>query len=120
MILHDQTLADCLKDLNCWISMFKRLLMRLLSSRMNINFESPLHDYVRRSDMWKGNITEENIRTIEIKSNIRLKHGFIILKGLEANCKEGNPALQRTNAISPPPSSVQRNNRSRRRSDLRD
>jgi hypothetical protein len=120
MILHDQTLADCLKDLNCWISMFKRLLMRLLSSRMNINFESPLHDYVRRSDMWKGNITEENVRSIEIKSNIRLKHAFIILKGLEANCKEGNPALQRTNVISPPPSSVQRNNRSRRRSDLRD
>jgi hypothetical protein len=88
MILHDQTLADCLKDLNCWINMFKRLLMRLLSSRMNINFESPLHDYVRRSDMWKGNITEENIRTIEIRRDIRLKHAFIILKGLEAELNE--------------------------------
>jgi hypothetical protein len=88
IILHDQTLADCLKDLNCWISMFKRLLMRLLSSRMNINFESPLHDYVRRSDMWKGNITEENIRTVEIRRDIRLKHAFIILKRLEAELNE--------------------------------
>jgi hypothetical protein len=31
----------------------------------------------------KGNITEENIRTIEIRRDIDLKHVFIILKRIE-------------------------------------
>jgi hypothetical protein len=84
MISHNNNLANCFKDLNCWINMFKRLLVRLLSPKVNINFELPLHDYVKRTDMWKGNITVDNIRTIEINDNIHLKHAFIILKGLEA------------------------------------
>jgi hypothetical protein len=84
MILHNENIADCFKNLICWISMLKRLLVRLLSPKININFELPLHDYVKRTDMWTGNITENNIRTIEMKNNIRLKHTFIILKGLEA------------------------------------
>jgi hypothetical protein len=138
IILHDRTIADCLKDLNCWISMFKRLLMRLLSSRMNINYESSLHEYVRRSDMWKGNITEENIRTIEIKSNIRLKHAFIILKGLEAEFNEklatGNdgsvmnneseqqnrrPIIQRTNSVLGPRNPLTKRKESKKKSNVR-
>jgi hypothetical protein len=33
--------------------------------------------------MWKGNVTEEDIKTIEIDNNVCLKHAFVILKGLE-------------------------------------
>jgi hypothetical protein len=39
-ILHNEALAESLKDLTIWISMFKRLLVRLLLLKMNINFES--------------------------------------------------------------------------------
>jgi hypothetical protein len=63
--------------------MFKRLLVRILLSNVDINLESPLLDYIQRSDMWKGNVTEDDIKTIEIDNNVRLKHAFIILKGLE-------------------------------------
>jgi hypothetical protein len=88
MIIHNGNIAHYFKDLICWISMFKRLLVRLLSPKVHINFESSLHNYVKRTDMWKGNITEDNIRTLEIKNDVRLKHAFIILKGLEAKQEE--------------------------------
>mgnify|MGYP006983380357 FL=1 len=80
MISNDKNLHD----LNIWIGMFKRLLVRLLLSKVNINFDSSLHQYVKRNDMWKGNITVDNLRSIEIKENIQLKHAYIILKGLES------------------------------------
>ncbi len=68
--------------------MFKRLLVRLLLTKVNINFDSSLHPYVIRSDMWKGNIIVDDLRTIEIKDNILLKHAFVILKGLETKMNE--------------------------------
>ena len=73
MILHDNNIADCFKNLIWWISMLKRLLVRLLSPNVNINFDSSLHDYVKRIDMWKGNITKDDIKTIEINKNKRGK-----------------------------------------------
>jgi hypothetical protein len=84
MIVDNNKIADCLKDLNIWISMFKRLLVRLHPFKISIDFDLPLGDYVKRTDMWKGNVTKENIQTIEIKNHIRLKHAFSILEGLEA------------------------------------
>ncbi len=102
MTLHNDNIAVCLKDLICWISMFKRLLVRLLSPKVNINFGSSLDDYVKRTDIWKGNINEDNIRTIEIESNIRLKHAFIILEGLEAEQHKETPTEK-------PPSSMNSN-----------
>jgi hypothetical protein len=54
---------------------------------MNINFESSIYDYIKRTDMWKGNITANDIQTIKIKENIPLMYTFIILKGLEAKLK---------------------------------
>jgi len=47
-----------------------------------------LYDYIKRTDMWKGNITTNDIKTIEIKDDLRLKHTFIILKGLENKIKQ--------------------------------
>jgi hypothetical protein len=86
-------------NLTIWISMFKRLLVRLLLSKMNINFESSLYDYIKRTDMWKGNISAKDIRTIEIKDDIPLKYAFIILKGLEAKLKEQKSNRMQQNAM---------------------
>ncbi len=83
MIMENNKIADCLKDLNVWISMFKRLLARIRPLKINLDFNLPLNDYVKRTDMWKGNMTKENIQTIGIKNHIRLKHAFSILEGLE-------------------------------------
>jgi hypothetical protein len=83
MIMDNNKIANCLKDLICWISMFKRLLVRIRPLKINLDFDLPLRDYVKRTDMWKGNVTKENIQTIEIKNHIRLKHAFSILEELE-------------------------------------
>ena len=88
MILHNNNIADCFKNLICWINMFKRLLARFLLFKGKINFDSSLHDYVKRADMWKGNISKDDIRTIKIKSDIHLEHAFIILIGLEDKQKQ--------------------------------
>lgn len=88
IIFKNDNIAVCFKDLNCWIGMFKRLLVRSLSPKININFESPLYIYVKRTDMWKSDIPENSIQTIEIGDNIRLKHAFIILTKLEEEQKE--------------------------------
>ena len=93
-------LADSLKDFNVWISMFKRLLVRLLLSKMNLNFDSSLYDYILRSDMWKANVTIEDIQAIAIKDNIRLKHAFVLLKGLENQIKEQKSNEVQTKTIS--------------------
>ncbi len=74
--------------------MLKRLLVRLLSPSINIDFESALRVYVNRTDIWKGDIPEERIRTIVIENNIRLKHTFIILERLE---EEQNEKILSTN-----------------------
>ena len=87
-ILNNTNFAQCFKELDVWIGMFKRLLVRLLLPKINIHFESSLYDYIKRTDMWKGNITTNDIKTIEIKDDLRLKHTFIILKGLENKIKQ--------------------------------
>ncbi|CAF4469311.1 unnamed protein product, partial [Rotaria sp. Silwood2] len=89
MILHNNNnIADCFKNLISWINMFKRLLVRLLSLNMNINFDSSLDDYVKRTDIWKGNVTKNDIQTIEINKSICLKHAYIIMNGLKKKQNE--------------------------------
>ena len=82
MIVKSTKMSDCLKDVSCWINMFKRLLARLRPLKNKIDSDLPLGDYVKRSDMWKGNVTRENLQTIEMGANVRLKHAFDILQGL--------------------------------------
>ena len=88
MILHNNTIAACFRNLIYWIDMLKRLLVRSLSPDINIDFDLSLHDCVARSDMWKGNVTKEDIKTIDINKSMRLKHGYVILKGLKARQSE--------------------------------
>ena len=66
-----------------WIGMLKRLLVRVLSLIMNNNYDLPLQGYVRRTDMWKSDMLEESIQTIQIDNSICLKHAYIILERLE-------------------------------------
>jgi len=88
MIFNDDRLADCFKNLNIWIDMLKRLLVRLTLTKVSISFDSPLQQYVRRSDTWKIDMKKDDIQTIEINNNILLKHAFIIMKGLEDRLNE--------------------------------
>ena len=88
MIVKSSKLADCLKDLSCWINMFKRLLARIRPLKNKIDFDMPLCDYVKRSDMWKGNVMREDLQTIEMGANVRLKHAFDILQGLKMKKNE--------------------------------
>ena len=87
MITDNNQIADCLKDLTCWISMFKCLLTRLQPLKAQIDFDLPLADYVKRLDMWKGNIKKEDLQTIQIKGDVRLKHAFGILERLQTRKK---------------------------------
>ena len=84
-VLRNDNVPDCLKDLDRWIGMLKRLLVRLLSSKTDVSFELPLQVYVNRTDMWKNDVLEEeaNIRKIKIEDDVRLIHAFIILQDLE-------------------------------------
>jgi hypothetical protein len=107
MITDNNKIADCLKDRIYWISMFKRLLVRIRPLKINLDFDLPLRDYVKRTDMWKGNVTKENIQTIEIKNHIRLKHAFSILEGLEEKKVAINSSQKRQDLMN----NKQRNNR---------
>lgn len=94
MITESNQIADCLRDLECWISMFKCLLTRLHPLTANIDFDLPLADYVKRTDMWKENISKENLQTIPIKDEICLKHAFGILEGLKQK-KDSNKSSRK-------------------------
>jgi len=88
--IDNQHIANCFQDVNCWINMFKRLLVRLLLPKIDLNFDAPLQDFVKRNDIWKGNITADNVRTIDINRDICLKHTCIILKYLEQKLNDNN------------------------------
>ena len=83
MIINDNNLANSLRNLSIWIDMFKRLLVRILLPKISINYNISLQNYVKRHDMWKGNVSFDDIQTININRDILLRHSFLILKGLE-------------------------------------
>jgi hypothetical protein len=82
MTLDKETLADCFCHIDCWISMLKRLMIRVLMNT-NVSIDVPLQLYLERTDLWTGNATESDIQSIEVTDKILLQHTYVILRGLE-------------------------------------
>ncbi|CAF1607672.1 unnamed protein product, partial [Didymodactylos carnosus] len=81
-VLDKENLADCSHHVVCWISMFKRLMIRVLMNS-NISVDVPLQLYLERTELWTSNITEEDIQSIQLTERILLQHTYIILRTLK-------------------------------------
>ena len=107
--------VEPLNDLNIWIDMFKRLIVRVSLANIQIDYDAPLQDYVKRSDTWKGNLTAENLRMIEINPKICLKHASIIYQGLVTEQENRmNMVSEETIDLNPPSVSSTSNKRTQR------
>ncbi|CAF4176985.1 unnamed protein product, partial [Rotaria sp. Silwood2] len=82
MTFKKETIAPSLKNINSWIGILKRLMVRVLSN-VNVSLDAPIQIYLERTDLWTGNIIESDIQTFEVKDEILLQHTYILLKGLE-------------------------------------
>ena len=83
MTSNTETIAPCFRNLDCWISMLKRLIVRILMN-VNVSLDGRLQLYLERSDLWTGTVTAADIQSIKINDHVLLRHTYIILKGLEA------------------------------------
>jgi hypothetical protein len=82
LTLEKESVADCFRQIDCWIDMFKRLMIRVLMNT-SVSVDVPLQLYLERIDLWTGNVTESDIQSIEIAEKILLQHTYVILRGLE-------------------------------------
>ena len=80
--LNNKQIALCFQNLNCWIAIFKRIMVRVLSNT-SVHLDVPLNLYLGRQDLWTGDILITDIRSITVNDDILLQHTFVILKGLE-------------------------------------
>jgi hypothetical protein len=95
------TISPRLKNLDCWINMLKRLIVRV-SMNNNLSFDMPLQQYAARCDLWTVDVTTEDIESFKISDDILLRHTFAILKGLETrrDCPQSERQQHDTNRIS--------------------
>jgi hypothetical protein len=56
-------------------------MVRILPDYIDLNV--PFEIYLKRTDLWNCQISEDDIETIQLDETILLKHTFIILIGLE-------------------------------------
>ncbi|CAF3395094.1 unnamed protein product [Rotaria sp. Silwood1] len=82
MTFKKETIAPSLKNIDSWIGILKRLMVRVLSN-INVSLDVPIQIYLERTDLWTGNIIESDIQTFEVNDEILLQHTYILLKGLE-------------------------------------
>ena len=82
MIFEKERLADCFRDIDCWISLFKRLIVPVLMNT-SVAVDVPLQLYLERTDLWIGNVMPQDIQSIEVSDEILLQHTYVILRGLE-------------------------------------
>ncbi|CAF3742087.1 unnamed protein product [Rotaria sp. Silwood1] len=78
-----ETITPKLKECERWISLLKRIILRILLN-INVSTDVPLQLYLERADLWTGDITEDDIDSFSISHEIQLRHTFIILNGLKA------------------------------------
>jgi hypothetical protein len=91
--LEKETLAKTLKNVEHWISMLKRLMLRILNA--NVSLDVPLQLYIERSDLWTDQVNNDDITTFEVDDKILLRHTYVILRGLEKKQDDSNMAQQR-------------------------
>ena len=74
-------IAPTLKNAENWISVLKRLMIRVLNA--NITLDVQLQIYLERTDLWSDRVTVDDLQTFQVDEEILLKHTYVILKGLE-------------------------------------
>ena len=97
LTFQNETIASTLKTEDVWISVLKRLMMRLLNA--NVTLDIPLQSYLKRTDFWSASITENDLTTFTVEENILLKHTFIILTGLEKRIKHRRKKNNHTSKV---------------------
>ena len=91
LTINNEKIASKLRDVQQWIGTLKRFMVRILPDSVDLN--SPIEIYLKRTDLWNCQITEDDIETISIDESILLKHTMIILVGLESNGQQVNETL---------------------------
>ncbi|CAF1266229.1 unnamed protein product, partial [Rotaria magnacalcarata] len=86
MTFGKQEIAASLRNIDSWIGILKRVMIRVLSN-VNVDTEVPLQYYLERKDLWTGNVTDADINTFDLDDTILLYHTFVILRGLEKKRK---------------------------------
>jgi len=76
-------ISDILRTPAVWIGTLKRMLMRLMNAS-TIRLDNSISIYLTRIDMWTGNITEDDLESIEVHESFQLQHTYILLCELEA------------------------------------
>jgi hypothetical protein len=76
-----ETVVETLKNIDGWISMLKRLMIRVLNA--NVSLDVPLQIYLERTDLWSDRISDADLATFQVDDDILLQHTYVILRGLE-------------------------------------
>ncbi|CAF4651704.1 unnamed protein product [Rotaria sp. Silwood1] len=76
-----QTISPLLKNIDRWISMLKRLMIRILNT--NIELDERLQVYLERTYLWSDPITDADLATFQIDNDILHRHTYVILYALE-------------------------------------
>ncbi|CAF1355937.1 unnamed protein product [Adineta ricciae] len=88
-----QTIAPPLKSVDAWISMLKRLMIRVLNA--NVSLDVPLQLYLERTDLWSDRVTDVDLASFQVADSVLLQHTYVILCGLEKKQQANNrPMLQ--------------------------
>jgi hypothetical protein len=85
MTFEKETIAETLKSIDGWISMLKRLMIRVLNA--NVSLEVPLQVYLERTDLWSDRVNDADLETFQVADDILLQHTYVILRGLEKKQK---------------------------------
>jgi hypothetical protein len=92
MTFEKETIAETLKNIDSWISMLKRLMIRVLNA--NVSLDVPLQLYLERTDLWSDRVTNTDLETFQVDDDILLQHTYVILKGLETKQQTNNKLSQ--------------------------
>jgi hypothetical protein len=87
-----ETIAETLKSIESWISMLKRLMIRVLNA--NISLDVPLQLYLERTDLWSDRVNDADLATFQVDDDVLLQHTYVILRGLEKKQQNNNKPLQ--------------------------
>jgi hypothetical protein len=88
LTIDNKQIAMNLRNIQQWISTLKRFMVRIVPDYIDLTI--PIEMYLKRTDLWSCQITEEDLETIQLDDSILLKHSFIILLGLENRLNETN------------------------------
>ncbi|CAF1040574.1 unnamed protein product, partial [Didymodactylos carnosus] len=94
-----ENIGATLKSVNVWISVLKRLIVRILNA--NVPLDTPIQFYLERADLWSDTIDIVYLSTFEISDEILLQHTYVILSGLENMQKAAQQSSQESTKAAP-------------------